>query len=158
MTSGVRSNSRDDGEATTACHSAGVSRCGVLMATAIVGASNRGVSTLVRVLLDSGSEAHFVTQSTCNRLGLNCRATSEIVSGVTGVECPIRQTTDVVIKSRFSKFQFNLQCLVVSRITRDLPSKKINRLDLDIPSNLHLADSDFSERGSIDSLIGAEFF
>lgn len=53
----------------TACHSSSTSRRNVLMATAIVDAANQeGFSLPIRVLLDSGSEANFITQNVCNKL------------------------------------------------------------------------------------------
>jgi len=56
------------------------------------------------------------------------------------------------------KFQINVQCLIIPKITRNLPSKEIDKDDLNIPPNLHLADFEFNERSSLDLLIEAEFF
>lgn len=84
--------------------------------------------------------------------------TSEIVSGINDTETQVRQFTNIVIKSKYLKFQINVQCLVMPKITRNLPSKEIDKDDLNIPTNLHLADFEFNKRSSIDLLIGAEFF
>jgi len=84
--------------------------------------------------------------------------TSEIVSGINGTETQVRQFTNIVIKSKYLKFQINVQCLVMPKITRNLLSKEIDKDDLNIPINLHLADFEFNKRSSIDLLIGAEFF
>ncbi|XP_018371804.1 PREDICTED: uncharacterized protein LOC108766798 [Trachymyrmex cornetzi] len=143
----------------TTCYSSSTARHNVLMATAIVDAVNqKRFSFPIRVLLDSGSEANFITQNVCNKLGLKRNAASEIVAGVNNAECQVRQFTNVIIKSRHAKFQINTQCLVIPKITRDLPSKEIDKELLNIPSNLQLADFEFNKRSSIDLLIGAEFF
>lgn len=51
-----------------------------------------------------------------------------------------------------------MQCLIVTKITRNLLSTKIDRSKLQIPSNLWLADAEFHKVNAIDMLIGAEFF
>lgn len=56
------------------------------------------------------------------------------------------------------EIQVNAQCLIVPKITQDLPSREIKREELNIPANLYLADSEFNKRSSIDLLIGVEFF
>ncbi|XP_039309090.1 uncharacterized protein LOC105201565 [Solenopsis invicta] len=151
--------SNADNSAKTACHSMGATRKNVFMATAIVDASNsEGYRIPVRVLLDSGSEANFITHNICNRLNLKRNATSEIVSGINDATCQVRQVTNVTIKSKHSNFQVNAQCFIVPKISSALPSKEIDKNALNIPCNLRLADSEFSKRHSIDLLIGAEFF
>jgi len=147
--------------ARASCHTSQSYRGNILMATAIVNASNQdGHALPIRVLLDSGSEANFISQSVCNRLGLRFRfrATSEIVAGVNDAECQVCQVTNVTIKSKHSNFQINVQCLVIPKIAKDLPSKEIDKNGLSIQPNVQLADIDFNKRNPIDVLIGAEFF
>lgn len=55
----------------------------VIMATVVVNAARaNGANTAIRILLDSASEANFVTQAACNRLGVKRNKTSEIVTGL----------------------------------------------------------------------------
>jgi len=109
-------------------------------------------------LLDSASEANFITQSACNKLGLRQSKASKLVTGLNEIENKIYGICEVRIKSRCSSFQVNVQCLIVPKITKNLPSMKIDRSKLQLPSNIELADTDFYNVGPIDMLIGAKYF
>lgn len=140
-------------------HAAGNSkRKRVLLATAIIDAIHRNGSGIpIRVLLDSTSEASFITQATHRRLGLKRERTSEIVSGINEVESKVHDVCNVHVKSKCCNFEIDAQCLIVPKITKNLPSIDIERDKLGIPSNIELADSTFCKVGPIDMLIGAEF-
>lgn len=118
-------------------------RC-VLMATAILAATHRnGSSVPIRVLLDSASEANFIAQSTHNRLGLKRNRTFETVTGLNEIENTIHSTCDVHARSQCFNFEINARCLVVPKITGDLPSIKIDRDALQLPANNTLTDANF---------------
>jgi len=110
------------------------------------------------IFLDSVSEANFITQAAHNRLGLKRSRISEIVSGLNEVESKVHNACEVHIKSKHSNFEINAQCLIIPKITKNLPSMKIDRSKLQLPSNIELADTDFYKVGPIDMLIGAEYF
>jgi len=131
----------------------------MLMATAVVDAIHRnGSSTPMRVLLDSASKANFITQAAHNRLGLKRNRISEIVSGLNEVESKVHNACEVHIKSKHSNFEINAQCLIIPKITKNLPSTRIDYDSLQLPSNLKLADAEFFKTSAIDMLIGVEFF
>lgn len=139
--------------------SSNVKKHRVLMATAIVKATHRNDSSVpIRVLFDSASEANFITQAAHNKLGLKQYRVSEIVTGLNKIENIIHNTCNVHVISKCSKFDINAQCLIVPKITKNLPSIEIDRDKLPIPSNLELADSDFYKISLTDMLIGAFFF
>lgn len=131
----------------------------ILMATVIVDAiRSNGSNVSMRVLLDSASEANFITQAAHNKLGSKRCRVSEIVTGLNEMENKIHDSCEVHVKSKCSEFEFNAQCLIVPKITRNLPAITIERNNLQIPNNLQLADSEFYKPNSIDMLVGAEFF
>ncbi|XP_011699619.1 PREDICTED: uncharacterized protein LOC105456927 [Wasmannia auropunctata] len=139
--------------------SSNVKRRQVLMATAVVEVTQRNnLRVPIRVLLDSASEANFITQVAHNKLGLRRERISEIVTGLNEIENPVYNACEVLVKSRCSDFQINAQCLIVPKITKHLPSIRIDRSKLQIPANLKLADSEFHKIGPIDMLVGAEYF
>lgn len=131
------------------------------MTTAVVNAIHSNGSIVpLRILLDSASEAHFITHSACNRLGVRRNRTSEI-TGLSEIENIVSQCCEVVIQSRHSNVCVTIRSLIVPKITKRLPAVPAVELDYDtfkIPSNIKLADPEFYKRGSIDMLIGAEFF
>lgn len=149
-----------DGHSSVAVHaSSGANGRRVLMATAIVEVSKSNGSNMpIRVLLDSASEANFITQVAYNKLGLKRNRVSEVIMGLNEIENKINYTCNVRVKSRCSDFEISAQCLIVPRITKNLPSMQIDCSKLQIPNNLSLANAEFYKIGSIDMLIGAEFF
>ncbi|XP_071578812.1 uncharacterized protein [Temnothorax nylanderi] len=131
----------------------------VLMATVLINAAHPNGSIVpLRILLDSASEAHFITHSACNRLGMKRDRTSEIITGLSGTESVVSQCCEVIIRSRYSNVTANVRSFIVPKITKMLPSVDIDYKEFKIPSNIKLADPEFHKQGSIDMLIGAEFF
>ncbi|XP_018405645.1 PREDICTED: uncharacterized protein LOC108781997 [Cyphomyrmex costatus] len=136
-----------------------VKRRRILMATAIMEATRRDGSRIsIRVLLDSASEANFLTQAAYNKLGLKRNKAFEVVTGLNEVENKIYNICEVHVLSKCSNFEASVQCLIVPKITKNLPSVEIDRDKLKIPGNIALADSEFHKNGPIDLLLGAEFF
>jgi len=131
----------------------------VIMATAVVNATHSNGSVVpLRILLDSASEAHFITNSACNRLGLRRDRVLEIITGLTEIESAVSQVCEVMIQSRYSDVRASIRSLVVPKITKMMPGVEINRGAFNIPSNIKLADPEFYKQSSVDMLIGAEFF
>lgn len=134
-----------------AVHTSNLNGRRVLMATAMVDATQRsGSSISLRVLFDSASEANFITQAAHNKLGLRRNRVTEIVTGLNEIENKINSSCDIHIKSKYSNFEINAQCLIVPKITKNLPSMKIDCSKLQLPSNINLADSEFHKIGQID--------
>lgn len=129
----------------------------VLMATAIVNVESNSNCQL-RVLLDSASEVNFIMSAACNKLNIKQERIRESINGLNEMSCTINHGCKLIMKSRTSKFELSLYCLVVPKITKILPSFSIRASDLSIPENLSLADPLFFKPGHIDALIGGEFF
>lgn len=76
----------------------------ILMATAIVDAARSNESNAIIlldiILLDSASEANFVIQMVCNKLGVKRDQTSEIITGLNNIENSISQNCNIVVQSR----------------------------------------------------------
>ncbi|XP_043485893.1 uncharacterized protein LOC122513554 [Polistes fuscatus] len=60
--------------------------------------------------------------------------------------------------SRTEDYSAKLKFLLLPNITRTLPSHQVLSEDLVIPSNIQLADPDFSKPSEIDAIIGMEIF
>lgn len=131
----------------------------VLMAMAIVNVRHPNGSIVpLRILLDSASEAHFITYAACNRIGAKRGPASETITGINGIANIVNQCCDVVIRARHSKATAVVHSFVVSKVTKRLPAIGLNRDAIPIPSNIVLADPEFHKQGSIDMLIGAKLF
>nr|CAI5844533.1 unnamed protein product [Callosobruchus analis] len=111
-----------------------------------------------RALLDCGSQSNFVTESFCNKLQLERENSNLLISGISNSVANIRHKVDVEIHSLRNDFRVNISCLVLRKITEKLPSFNFDLKQLDIPSNLQLADPNLNEPSSVDILLGASVF
>ncbi|XP_018405503.1 PREDICTED: uncharacterized protein LOC108781885 [Cyphomyrmex costatus] len=132
---------------------------GIILSTAIIHVfdCNKHIHSC-RVLLDSGSQMNFITQSLADKLCLNKRQIEISISGVTNANFRANQSTVEHIKSRFNNFSERIECIVLPKITQQLPQKFISKQNITIPNNLKFADPDFNIPADIDMLIGAEIF
>nr|CAI5856581.1 unnamed protein product [Callosobruchus analis] len=55
-------------------------------------------------------------------------------------------------------FQVKLSCLVIEKITQDIPNFYIDPTQINIPQNLSLADQNYYEAGEVQLLLGAGIF
>lgn len=133
--------------------------CQALLSTALVQVLDKhGSYHPCRVLLDSGSQSNFITEQFANRLHLDRHSTTLIISGVTGMTNNVNSLVNITFKSFVNNFQHKLVCLIVPKITGQIPSLPVSRSSLLIPRNIHLADPDFDQPASVDLLIGADIF
>lgn len=131
----------------------------VMLSTALVNVHDKyGQVHKVMALLDSGSQCSFITESLKKSLGLNTQITSMYVSGLNDIGSNFKHKCKILVSSTINEFEANLMCLVVPKITGNLPSQKINISDWPIPSNITLANPTFNTSKNVDILIGADLF
>ena len=131
----------------------------VLLSTALVQVvDHHGGSRLCRVLLDSASQSHSISERVVRKLGLPLFSVSVEVCGIGQSSTKTSSTVQCVIKSRFSPYTATIQCVVLKSITQQLPTVFIPKSDLEIPSNLQLADPHYNQPSEIDLLVVAELF
>ncbi|KAL0859308.1 hypothetical protein ABMA27_011110 [Loxostege sticticalis] len=131
----------------------------VLLSTAVVRVvSDKGKRCNARVLLDSGSTAHFITNSLCDKLGLSRVDISSKVTGINNQCSNSAQSCNLTIESSYNDYTINLNCLILPEITRRLPASYINVECIPIPTGLFMADPSFNIPSEIDILLGAELF
>lgn len=112
----------------------------------------------VRALLDSGSQANFITKNLCKKLNLPVSNAKRYISGINQMDSHAAQETRIKIKSKWNNFHATLNCLALERITDNLPQIELNTKQLNIPEGITLADESFGTPGAIELLIGAELF
>lgn len=137
-------------------------QCTVLLATAQIAVyDSTGSRHLLRALLDSGSQSHFITKQACDLLGIQSHNLGRtIIKGFGGAEKIIDSSSvNLEFYSRFDKnIKFNISPLVVDQITDSLPSAVIDTSVLSHLHDLPLADETFGTPNKIDILIGAPLF
>lgn len=131
----------------------------VLLSTAIIRiVSNSGSYYNCRALLDSGSQSNFITEDVCNVLGLQKTKMNLAITGIGQISTQMSHVTEVAIKSRFNNYEASLSCIIVPKITGNLPNYSFNASSLEIPENIQLADETFNISNKVDLLIGAQVF
>ncbi|XP_050544282.1 uncharacterized protein LOC126907214 [Daktulosphaira vitifoliae] len=135
------------------------SRRSVLLATAVVHAyNNKNEPVVCRVLLDSGSQNNFITESMAHYLKLKRKNVAYSVFGINESPNNVKHQVSAIIKSRVSDFKTNLNFLTLPKLTSLLPQSGIDARELKIPSDIILADPLFGTPQRIDMLIEAEIF
>ncbi|KAF2894316.1 hypothetical protein ILUMI_11857 [Ignelater luminosus] len=100
----------------------------VLLSTAIVNViDNRRNVHRCRVILDSASESNIITREMCDLLGLE---KSRIEFGIVGNNQEITMATyraNVEIYSRFNSYTTTISCIVLLKISDNIPEIEIDR-------------------------------
>lgn len=131
----------------------------VLLSTAIIEIPDRtGVYHKARAVLDSGSERCIITQTLSDKLNPLIIQSTYNIHGVGNSVSQCTQTCDIEFRAQESNYTQRMKCLVLPKITSNLPSFKLDRIKFNIPNNITLADPLFFESLPIDVLIGADLF
>ncbi|XP_078051597.1 uncharacterized protein LOC144477736 [Augochlora pura] len=132
---------------------------GAILSTALVTiVDQRGVPHKCRALLDAGSQANFITEECCKRIGLSLQAVEAMVGGLGRAKNPIHSSTQVEVVSCSGGFKRKISCLVLETITEEMPNVPLNKIKLTIPKGVVPADPGFQTSDRIDLLIGAGLF
>ncbi|XP_050056095.1 uncharacterized protein LOC126549771 [Aphis gossypii] len=134
----------------------------VVLGTAIVRIfDNTGELQTVRVLLDGGSQVSVMTSECVNRLGLQRHKTCTNVSGLSQQPVTkIKGSTHcrfVPLTAKEPQFVAS-DIIVLSQITRHMPSEKLPASVRERYRHLILADPAFDVPGPIDMLIGNDLY
>ncbi|XP_036142109.1 uncharacterized protein LOC118645343 [Monomorium pharaonis] len=131
----------------------------VMLSTAVVYAyDSKGSRKSCRVLLDSGSQANFISKRFSDALGLPTNSIDISISGVNKTVTRSSKSTTVCLQSRTNAFSISSDCIITDQVTNKLPAFTMKRSAFEIPQNLRLADPQFHISSEIDILIGAEHF
>lgn len=150
--------SSDAGVQSTFCtHPKGTGKQ-VLLSTAVVLVYGRADVYPCRVLLDSGSHSNFVSEHFATLLALKKEPANVSISGLNDIHTSVRLKIHTKIKSRISDFSACLEFFIVPRITGNLPLTRVNCTNIALPTDIQLADPNFSIPDRVDMLLGAEVF
>lgn len=134
----------------------------VLLATALVRAiSPLGEKQIIRVLLDQGSQASFITERAVQLLRLKKLPSNNTVSGLGGAQNIVssRSIVDLSIQSLVDpSFKLEIKAYVLSSLTSILPSEKIIEVEWPQLKTICLADPQYHTPNKIDVLFGAEIY
>ncbi|XP_049306026.1 uncharacterized protein LOC125776629 isoform X2 [Bactrocera dorsalis] len=132
----------------------------MLLGTAIVTICHNESTFTARALIDSGSEATFVSNSFQKRLNLTSKKVSARVSGLNNtVSGRVQSVCSITIGSpRNKSLRLEAEALVLPKLTGLLPSRSIKPSIVKRLPNIPLADNNFHTSQKVDLLIGADLY
>ncbi|CAK9801128.1 hypothetical protein ANTQUA_LOCUS2707 [Anthophora quadrimaculata] len=127
---------------------------GILTTAVINVLDNNRQPIQCRTLVDTCSNANFITEDLAKRLRLPSTRASVAIQGLNRVNTVAHRAVSTTIKSRLSNYERSLTFYTIPRISERIPDVPLDRSQLRIPPNIHLADPQFHQPGEIDMLIG----
>ena len=116
--------------------------------------------TEVRILLDQGSEAFFITTSLVQLLNLEQRSVHVPVAGI-GVSSVGTCHSSAYLRIQsliYRDYKIDCDVLILPRLTKLLPSRKTKAILPNVTSDLDLADPAFHVPAGIDLILGVEVY
>ncbi|KAJ0177477.1 hypothetical protein K1T71_007486 [Dendrolimus kikuchii] len=134
-------------------------RVDVLLPTALIkvfDSNNR--EHIARAVLDTGSTCSLMSMSLRNKLNLPYNCVDKSIQGINNVKSHVNKKCYMSITSFDGKFKSNLKCFVLRSILDNVPSRPVVLNELNIPTDLPLADPNFHMPAAIDLILGADVF
>ncbi|KAJ8911558.1 hypothetical protein NQ315_007939 [Exocentrus adspersus] len=95
---------------------------------------------------------NFITTDIVERLGLRMQRVNLPVVGISQTSLNISYKTKAIIKSQYNNFHLELSFFVLNQIADKIPSNSFEISNIEILSDVKLADPTFNQSGKIDML------
>ncbi|XP_022835355.1 uncharacterized protein LOC111362836 [Spodoptera litura] len=112
----------------------------------------------LRGLLDQGSQVSLITENAAQRLRLQRRKASAVVSGVGSLSGNCKGAINLECRSIHSDYKFNIEALIMKKLISNLPTASFSISSWQYLDNLKLADPQFNLSSPIDLLLGADIY
>ncbi|XP_058839551.1 uncharacterized protein LOC131695040 [Topomyia yanbarensis] len=144
---------------TTSCFAGGQRRTKqVLLQTAVIDVIDvHGRLHPCRTLLDSGSQAHILSEAMARVLGFPTLKCNITVVGANAVKTQVKKGLNLNFSSRYCDLQDSITCLISDKPTGIIPSVAIDVSSWSIPPELQLADPDFFKPRDIDLVLASNY-
>ena len=111
-----------------------------------------------RALLDTGAQPHIITRKLCEQLGLSKTRGDIEITGIERGSLSVSWCTTAKIMSRVTNYSATITCIIMDKITDDIPNKCVRSTNIKLPDNVEMADPEYDYEGPIDLLLGASLF
>ncbi|XP_066596270.1 uncharacterized protein [Prorops nasuta] len=114
----------------------------------------------IRALLDQGSEATFISENIVQLLHLKKREINIDLIGIGASKAGHSKfCTNITISSILEpNFEVKVEVLILPRLTEFLPARDLIETELNLFSDISLADPMFYKKSKIDMIIGADVY
>ena len=131
----------------------------ILLGTAIVNIVHRGGVYSARALIDSGSQATFISDKLQKTLNLPVQKVNAKISCLndTFAGSVQRQCSFVLTSPLNRQFKLEVNGLVLPKLTGKLPNQSVDISDSKL-LDIQLADPNFAMSGQVDLLIGGDVY
>ncbi|XP_055623472.1 uncharacterized protein LOC129766899 [Toxorhynchites rutilus septentrionalis] len=131
----------------------------VLLATAVVlMVDDSGQVFPARALLDSGSESNFISERLSQRMCVSRERVDISVLGIGEAATEVKYRIRAMVRSRVSEYSRDMDFLILSKVTVNLPTLTVNTEGWSIPNGVELADPAFFQSKGVDVVLGIEAF
>ncbi|KAJ8979825.1 hypothetical protein NQ317_002090 [Molorchus minor] len=132
----------------------------ILLATALVYVfTSKGEKIIVRALLDSASQTTFVTSEILEKLNNQGYKQNIQIGSISNGHTTSDRGIDLFIGSNIQEsFHVKVSCVVLDKITCNLPQTVIDVTRFKVPPGIQLADPRYYLPSKIDILIGADLY
>ncbi|KAL0902399.1 hypothetical protein ABMA27_000280 [Loxostege sticticalis] len=154
----LHSNGNPDPEQTIALYTSSSSTQVLLPTVKVKLYNSRGHNLFVRALLDSGSQASFITSSLMKQLCLKPMTQATNIVGITNRNNTVDKYVNISIHSPVQNVQLDVKCHVVETITTRLPQHHFDISNYNLPKGITLADDNFNVPDDIPLLLGADIY
>ncbi|XP_073963739.1 LOW QUALITY PROTEIN: uncharacterized protein [Choristoneura fumiferana] len=130
-----------------------------LLATALVPVKDDvGNITVLRALVDHGSQATFISERAAQTLRVTRTPVTGTITGIGSTTTSVKHSAEVELLSRHdASFQVKIKLYIMStRLTAKLPSSTISTNTWPHLQGLVLADPSFNQPGRVDMLLGVD--
>ncbi|KYN07165.1 hypothetical protein ALC62_01874, partial [Cyphomyrmex costatus] len=131
-TSGTGESSLRNSTTAVTTHSSNIQgKDHIMLSTAVVNViASDGTSHSCQALLDSGSQASFISRQLAATLGLPLRPLNVTISAVNSTSSNATMATKVTLQSRLNSYCRMIDCIVTERITEKFPKTLNNHSNL----------------------------
>ncbi|XP_045772935.1 uncharacterized protein LOC123872601 [Maniola jurtina] len=128
-----------------------------LLATSLVKIrDDYGHTTVVRALVDTGSQASFVSERAVQALRLKRKSIKGTITGIGSTRTTVKQATELYVLPRHEE-AFKIKTYIMpTRLTSKLPTTTISNNTWTHLEGLVLADPSFNQPGRVDMLLGVD--
>ncbi|XP_069965822.1 uncharacterized protein [Bactrocera oleae] len=136
------------------------SRKQVLLGTAIVQVSYKGQLYTARALIDSGSEATFISEKLHRKLDIPTFKKNAQVTGLNNtVSATATKTCELTLRSPTKReFKITTHAFILKTLTDNLPTHSLDRIISNKEFGFSLADPHFYKPRPVDILIGSDLY